>query len=239
MMLRTIAAMTKRARTSNVFMAEAPVQMDARGALHRNPFPIGGRPAPGAGTVAAPDDTFLVDLGDDLAVAGEQRFGRAHLSAERQLALGQTVGAVLLVLGPRAIRLGSARAIRALVHLAARADITDLGVLWGTERAGVEAIAAADAEILRVQHHAVRGGVEAVHRTDRLARRVGAVHAGHGNRALARLAVIDGNHAPAVDAPRPLVFVLAGGDAGVALDATVGVAEKFHSSHAQAPYALI
>src|SRR5436190_146603 len=40
--------------------------------------------------------------------------------------------------------------------------------------------------------------------------------------------------APAVDAPRHVVLVLAGGDAGVALDATVGVAEKFHSSHGSA-----
>jgi hypothetical protein len=31
------------------------------------------------------------------------------------------------------------------------------------------------------------------------------------------------------------VLVLAGGDAGVALDATVGVAEKFHPSHGEPP----
>src|SRR5204862_2019620 len=99
------------------------------------------------------------------------------------------------------------------------------------ERAGVEAIAAADAQVLGVQHHAVGGGVEAAHRAHRRARRVGAMHARHRHRALARLAVIDGDDAPPVDAPGHLVLVLAGGDAGVALDAAVGVTEKFHSRH--------
>jgi len=47
-----------------------------------------------------------------------------------------------------------------------------------------------------------------------------------GDRALARLAVIDGDDAPAI-MPQDIVLVLAGGDASVALDATVGVAEKF------------
>src|SRR4029077_8429825 len=102
------------------------------------------------------------------------------------------------------------------------------------ERAGVEAIAAADAEVLGVQHHPVGGGVEAVHRADRLAGRVGAMHAGHGDRALARLAVVDGDDAPAVDAPGHFVLVLAGRDTRIALDATVGVTEKFHPSHCRA-----
>ena len=106
-----------------------------------------------------------------------------------------------------------------------------LRILRRAERAGVEAIAAADAQVLGVQHHRVGGGVEAVHRAHRRARRVGAVHAGHRDRALARLAVVERDDAPAVDAPRHLVLVLAGGDAGVALDAAVGVAEEFHSSH--------
>src|SRR6202040_2327226 len=97
--------------------------------------------------------------------------------------------------------------------------------------AGVEAITASDAEVLGVQHHRVGRGVEAVHRADRRTGRVGAVHAGHGDRALAGLAVIDGDDASAVDAPRPLVFVFTGRDAGVAFDATVGVAEEFHTCH--------
>jgi hypothetical protein len=33
------------------------------------------------------------------------------------------------------------------------------------------------------------------------------------------------------------VLVLAGGDAGVAFDAAIGVAEKFHPSHSVPPYA--
>src|SRR5207344_1242360 len=125
----------------------------------------------------------------------------------------------------------TAGAIGAFVHLAARAEVADLGVLRRAERAGVEAIAAADAEILGVQHHRVGGRIEAVDRAHRRAGRVGAVHAGHRDRALAGLAVIDGDDTPAVDAPWHLVLVLAGGDAGVAFDAAVGVAEKFHPSH--------
>ena len=54
--------------------------------LRRDRFAIGGLPAPGAGAVTALGHALLVDLRDDLAVAGEQRLGRAHLGAERQLA---------------------------------------------------------------------------------------------------------------------------------------------------------
>src|SRR5262245_33963038 len=202
--------------------------------LGRDRLTIGRLPTPGAGAVAALDHALLVDLRDDLAVAGQQRFGRAHLRAQRQLALRQAIGAVLLVLRQRAVRLRSAGAIGAFVHFAARAEVADPRILRRAERTGVEAIAAADAEILGVQHHAVGSGVEAVHRADRLTGRVGAVHAGHGDRALAGLAVIDGDDAPPVDPPRHFVLVLAGGDASVALDATVGVAEKFHPSHCRA-----
>src|SRR5262249_21329116 len=113
-------------------------------------------------------------------------------------------------------------------------EVADPGILRRAERAGVEAVAAADAQVLGVQHHPVGGGVEAVHRTHGRAGRVGAVHAGHGDRALARLAIVDGNDAAAIDAPRHFMLVLTGGDAGVALDATVSVAEKFHPSHCRA-----
>src|SRR6266568_2933807 len=191
-------------------------------------------PAPGTRAVTAFYDTLLINLRDDLAVARQQRLGRAHFGAQRQLAFRQTVGAVLLEFGLRTVRLRPARAIRAFVHLAARAEVADLGILRRAERAGVEAIAAADAQILGVQHHAVDGRVEAVDGTHGRAGRVGAVHAGHGDRALAWLAVVNGDHAPAIDAPRHFMLVLAGGDAGVALDATVGVAEKFHPSHCRA-----
>src|SRR5260221_14574586 len=82
-----------------------------------------------------------------------------------------------------------------------------------------------------MEHHAVRRDLKATHRAHRGARGVGAVHAGHRDRALAGLPVIDRDDAAAVDAPRHFVLVLAGGDAGVALDAAGGVAEKFHPGH--------
>src|SRR5262249_19623957 len=151
----------------------------------RNRLAVSRLPAPGAGAVAALDYALLVNLRDDLAVAGEQRLGRAHFRAERQFAFRQTVGAVLLELGERVVRLRPARAVGALVHLAARAEIAGFRILRRAERARVEAIAAADAQVLGVQHHAIGGGVEAVHRTHRRAGRIGAVHAGHGHRALA------------------------------------------------------
>src|SRR5216684_7145 len=144
--------------------------------LHRDLFAVRRLPAPRAGTVAALQHPFLVDLRDDLAVAGEQRFGRAHLRAQRQLAFGEAVGAVFLVFGHAAVGLRAA----------------------GAERAGVEAIAAADADVLRMQNDTVGGGVERIDRTHRLARRVGAMHAGHRDRALAGLAVIDRHDAAAV-----------------------------------------
>src|SRR5688572_22167187 len=206
--------------------------------LRRNRFAICRPPSPGAGAIAALDYPLLVDLGDDLAVAGQERFGRAHLRAQRQLAFGQTIGAVFRVLRLRAVRLRSARAIRALVHLAAGAEVADARILRCAERAGVEAIAAADAEVLGMQHDRVGGGVEAIDRADRGTRRVGAMHAGHCHRTLAGLAVINGHDAPAVDAPRHVMLVLAGGDASVALDATVGVAEEFHPSHCRASLTL-
>src|ERR1051326_5200153 len=87
------------------------------------------------------------------------------------------------------------------------------------------------------RHRGVGRGVEAVHRAHRRARRIGAVHASHRHRALAGPAVVDGHDAAAVDAPRHLVLVLAGGDAGVALDAAIRVAQEFHSSHVAASYA--
>jgi len=89
-----------------------------------------------------------------------------------------------------------------------------------------------------MQHHGVRRGVEGIDRAHRLTRRVGAVHAGHRDRALARLAVVERHDAPAVDAPRHLVLVLAGGDARIALDAPVGIAEEFHPSHGPASLTL-
>src|SRR6516162_9217939 len=59
---------------------------------------IGGLPAPGARAVATLHHALLVNLGNDFAIARKQRFGRTHLGAERQLALGKTVRTIFLVL---------------------------------------------------------------------------------------------------------------------------------------------
>src|SRR5260221_8425179 len=155
----------KRARANRPVMAHPPVVLVRRHAgaasfawrSHCDPLAIGGRPAPGAGAVAALDHALLVDLGDDLAVTRKQRFGRAHFRAQRQLALEHAVGAVFAVFLDAAgdFRPAAAGAIGALIHLAARAEVADLGILRRAERAGVEAIAAADAQILRMEHDAV------------------------------------------------------------------------------------
>src|SRR6185436_15012986 len=193
---------------------------------------VGGAPAPDFGAAAAAQHALAVDVGDDIAVAAEQRLGRAHLGARRQLALGQAVAAVFLELRRALILLRAAGAEGALVHLAAQAERAGLRELRRAERAGVEAVAAADAQVLVVQHHAVVGAVEAVHRAHRHAGRVRAVHASHRDRLLgAHHAVVDGDDAAAVHAPRHLVLVLAGGHAAVALDAALGVTQKFHSRH--------
>jgi hypothetical protein len=42
---------------------------------------------------------LAVDVGDHVAVAAEQRLGRAHLGAQGELALGEAVAAALLGLG--------------------------------------------------------------------------------------------------------------------------------------------
>src|SRR5690606_24821734 len=138
---------------------------------------IGSLPAPGFSAAAATQHPLAENVGDDTGVAGEQRLGRAHLGAKRQLALGEAVGAVLLVFGLRAGFLGAAGAEGALVHLAARAERRGaVGELRRTEGAGEEAVAAADALVLVVQDHAVLGLVEAVGRAHRHAGCVRTVH---------------------------------------------------------------
>src|SRR6201996_837148 len=130
---------------------------------------IGGFPAPGARAIAALHHALLVDLGNDFAVAGEQRLGRAHLGAERQLSFGKTVRTIFLVFLLAPIRFGTASAVGALVHFSARAEISDLRVLRRSERTGVEAIAATDAQILGVKHDTVIRRVDAIHRAHRRA----------------------------------------------------------------------
>src|SRR5205085_12533773 len=44
-------------------------------------LPVRRLPTPGTRTIAALCHSLVVDLRDDLAVAGEQRLGRAHLGA--------------------------------------------------------------------------------------------------------------------------------------------------------------
>src|SRR5207302_2082195 len=132
---------------------------------------------------------------------------------------GQAVAAVFPELGLAAVGLGPAGAEGALVHLAAQAEGAGLRELRRAERAGVEAVAAADAQVLVVQHHTVVGLVEAVDRAHRHAGRIRAVHAGDRDRFLgADHAVVQRDDTPAVDAPGHFVLVLAGGDAAVALD---------------------
>src|SRR5882724_9505804 len=155
----------KRARANRPVMAHPPVVLVRRHAgaasfawrSHCDPLAIGGHPAPGAGAVAALDHALLVYLGDDLAVTRKQRLGRAHLRAERQLALEHAVGSVFTVFlaAARNFIPAAASTIGALVHLAARAEVADLGILRSAERACIEAVAAADAQILRMEYDAV------------------------------------------------------------------------------------
>src|SRR3546814_17854011 len=74
-----------------------------------------------------------------------------------------------------------------------------------------------------------------IDRADRRAWRISAVHAGHRDGALARLAVVEGDDPAPMNAPGNVVLVLAGRRAGIAFDAALGVAEEFHSSHYGSP----
>src|SRR5258708_28412167 len=151
----------KRPRAKRLVMADPSVVSVYRRAdcpsfasrSHRDVLAISGDPAPGAGVVTAFDHPLLVDLGDDLAVACEQRLGGAHLRAQRQLALEHAVGAVLVVFLDAAgnFRPAAAGAIGALVHLAARAEVAEHRILRRAERAGVKAITAAEATILTIR----------------------------------------------------------------------------------------
>src|ERR1700756_4746490 len=57
----------------------------------------------------------------------------------------------------RGLRFATAGAVGAFVHLAARAEIADLGILRRSERTGIKTVAAADAQILGMQRDAVFG----------------------------------------------------------------------------------
>jgi len=80
-----------------------------RGVAIRSTSPTAGSartglaPTPCTGTEATGDRTFPVDVGDHFTVTGQQRFGRTHLGAKRQLAFGQTVPPALGELGLRVV----------------------------------------------------------------------------------------------------------------------------------------
>src|SRR5262249_58178859 len=103
------------------------------------------------------------------------------------------------------------------------AEVADFWILRCPERTRIEAIAAADAQILGVKHDTVVRRVDAIHWAHRRAWGVGAVHTGHGDGTLAWPAVIEGDNATPVDAPGHLVLVLPRRDTGIALDPTVAV----------------
>src|SRR5689334_8512728 len=64
------------------------------------------------------------------------------------------------------------------------------------------------------------------------------MHASDRYRPLAGNAVVQRHDAAAIDAPWNLVLLLASGDATVAFDATLGIAQEFHSGHGRILYAL-
>src|SRR3979490_3347132 len=76
------------------------VSVGPHGCSNSNALVIGGGPTPCARTVTTLHHALLVDFDDDRAIAREQRLGRAHLGANRQLALGKTVGGVFGVFTP-------------------------------------------------------------------------------------------------------------------------------------------
>src|SRR5713226_7915273 len=216
----------------------APRPLSQRSPSYFDVLVIRRQPTPGTGAIAALNDPLLVDLANDIAIAGEQRLRRAHLGAHRQLPFTEAVRAVLCEFLGAARRFGTATAgaIGAFVHLAARTEIADARILRRAKRTGVEAVAAADALVLVVQYDAVFGGVDAFDRADRRAWGIGAMHAGHRHRTFAGLAVVDGHDAPSIDAPWHLVLILAGGNASIAIDASLGVAKELHSSHRTASF---
>ena len=168
----------------------------------------------------------------DVAVAAEQRLGRAHLGAGRQLALGKPVAAVLLELGLAAVGLGAAGAEGALVHLAAQAE---RAVAAGTaaRRTGRRRSSSRSrcTRPCRAAPRLPRSGRSSRPGTPPCRARPSSACRRPRSTSLARHAVVERHHAAAVDAPWHVVLVLAGRDAAVALDAALGVAQEFHSGH--------
>jgi hypothetical protein len=61
------------------------------------------------------------------------------------------------------------------------------------------------------------------------------MHASHRDAFLAGHTIVQGDHTAAVHTPRDFVFVLASGNATVALDTTLCVTNKFHACHVGSP----
>ena len=154
-----------------------------------------------------------------------------HFSTRRQLAFGQPVAAIFLKLSLAAIGLGATGAEGAFVHLAAHTKRALRRELRSTKRARIGAVTAANAHILVVQHHTLIGTVKAVDRADCHAGRVAAMHAGDRDGFFTRYAVIQSDDPAPVHSPGHLVLVFASRDATVALNATLGVTNKFHTCH--------
>src|SRR6185436_1018135 len=106
----------------------------SRGPLRPLGTTVGGGPSPDLAALAARGHALAVDIGEDIAFPAEQRLGGAHLGAHRQLAFGETIAAVLLVLGFGVVGFRAAGAERALVHLAAHAERPGLRKLRRAER---------------------------------------------------------------------------------------------------------
>src|SRR5258707_4705927 len=83
---------------------------------NRNALVIGGDPTPCARTVTALHHALLVDFGDDRAVARQQRLGRAHLGANRQLALGEAGCGAFWIFCSGGVVLPGSRATSGPVH---------------------------------------------------------------------------------------------------------------------------
>jgi hypothetical protein len=95
--------------------------------------------------------------------------------------------------------------------------------LRSTERTGIKTISASDAQILVVEHNAVIGGVKTVHRTDGGTRGIRAMHAGYGYGFFTPFTVSDGDDVSPVHPPWNFMFVVAGRNTGITLDAAFDI----------------
>lgn len=90
-----------------------------------------------------------------------------------------------------------------------------------------------------MQNNAVICLIETVDRADGHAGRVRAMHAGNGDGSLSRFAVINGDHAAAINPPGNFMLILARRYTSVAFNTPLSITEKFHSSHNLFPLTLV